>query len=175
MNTFWAKSLFILVVVIRAILPLGADTALAANGVSATELSAEQIAYSPAELLILTNSQRVATGLPELVINEQLNQAAQAKAHDMITRGYWAHFRPLDGKTPWSFIEEAGYSYRSAGENLAKGFKTPEGITTGWMKSPGHRANILSPKYKEVGYACVWSVDASGERTLITVQLFGSK
>lgn len=105
-------------------------------------------------LLSATNSQRTANGLGGLTQNAALNQAAQAKAADMAANNYWAHTSP-GGKTPWTFIDAAGYSYESAGENLAYGFATSADTVTGWMNSPGHRANILNTKYSEVGFGII--------------------
>lgn len=105
-------------------------------------------------LLNATNSQRTANGLGGLTQNATLNQAAQAKAADMAANNYWAHTSP-GGKTPWTFIDAAGYSYESAGENLAYGFATSTDTVTGWMNSPGHRANILNTKYSEVGFGII--------------------
>ena len=85
-------------------------------------------------LLQGTNDQRVANGLSTLVQNGTLSQAAQAKAQDMATNDYWAHTSP-SGLTPWYFISQAGYSYSTAGENLAYGFMTSAETITGWMNS----------------------------------------
>lgn len=127
------------------------------------------------DFLQLTNLKRQARGLSSLTINKELTQAAEHKALDMKEKGYWDHFRPSDNKSPWDFIKESGYPYRVAGENLAKGFKTPEGIMNAWMESPAHAANILSPKYTEVGFATIQSTDISGQSILLTVQMFGTR
>ena len=78
--------------------------------------------------------------------NVNLVSAAYAKAHHMLENQYWDHYAQ-DGTTPWSFIKQTDYKYVYAGENLAKGFKTSEGVHQAWMASPTHRANILSGKY----------------------------
>jgi uncharacterized protein YkwD len=129
--------------------------------------------FSPQDFLALTNEYRVAAGQQGLALNDRLNAAAEAKALDMAAKGYWDHFRPSDHKAPWDFITEAGYSYNVAGENLAYGFRTPEGITHAWMESPTHRANLLSAKYQDVGFACV-EVIRDGAPVLLTVQMFGA-
>ena len=107
-----------------------------------------------AGLLSATNGQRAVNGLGGLTQNSTLNQAAQAKAADMAANNYWAHTSP-SGKTPWTFIDATGYSYESAGENLAYGFATSSETVTGWMNSPGHRTNILNTKYTEVGFGII--------------------
>jgi uncharacterized protein YkwD len=130
--------------------------------------------FTPADFLTLTNEARTQNGFAPLQLNDELNAAAMAKAEDMASKGYWEHFRPSDNKAPWAFIEEAGYHYHVAGENLAKGYRTPNGITKAWIASPTHRANMLSPKYTEVGYACI-EATMNSQRVLLTVQMFGAR
>ena len=101
-----------------------------------------------------TNQQRLANGFGNLQLNTQLNIAAQSKANDMAARDYWSHNTP-DGKTPWSFISNAGYNYQTAGENLAYGFDTASDTLAGWMNSPEHKANILNSSYKDVGFGII--------------------
>jgi len=112
-------------------------------------------------LLDNTNNQRSANGLGGLGLNAALDQAAQSKANDMAARDYWSHNTP-DGQTPWSFIAAAGYSYQTAGENLAYGFDTSANTVTGWMNSPEHRANILNTTYQEVGFGIASSPNYQG-------------
>lgn len=102
-------------------------------------------------LLSATNAQRTSYGVGSLAINGKLNAAAQAKAVDMVTKGYWSHVSP-DGKQPWWFITNAGYSYTSAGENLAYGFMSSSSAVTGWMNSPSHKTNMLNGVFTEVGF-----------------------
>lgn len=116
---------------------------------------------SASSLLSGTNSERAANGLGALALNGLLNQAAQNKANDMVTRDYWSHNTP-DGQTPWTFIVAVGYSYQTAGENLAYGFTTATDTITGWMNSPGHRANILNTSYSEVGFGMANSPNYQG-------------
>ncbi|MDB5160451.1 MAG: hypothetical protein JWO99_714 [Candidatus Saccharibacteria bacterium] len=121
----------------------------------------------------ISNQQRTNAGLPALNLNSQLNSAALAKANDMFAKDYWAHNAP-DGKTPWQFIQEAGYNYVYAGENLAMDFSTSNGVVSGWMTSPGHRANILNTNYQDVGYAVV-NGTLQGEETTLVVAEYGSQ
>ena len=151
----------------------GAPAALAAPEAAASVFQAPE-RFSPQEFLALTNQDRAAAGQDALVLNAALTAAAEAKAQDMAAKGYWDHFRPSDHKAPWDFITDAGYSYRVAGENLAYGYRTPTGITHAWMQSPTHRANLLSAKYREVGYACV-EIVKDGATVLLTVQMFGTE
>ena len=127
----------------------------------------------PAEIIRLTNEKRQAGGLAALNMDSQLNQAAAGKASDMIARNYWAHVSPV-GTQPWAFVTDAGYTYRYAGENLARDFSDPGGVVNAWMNSPSHRENILNPKYRDIGIAVVdGSLD--GRETTLVVQMFGTR
>lgn len=123
-------------------------------------------------LLVDTNAQRAAKGLPALTINSQLSQAAAGKAADMFSNNYWAHVGPK-GETPWDFIVNAGYKYTVAGENLAKNFSTSQAVVDAWMASPSHRDNLLKPQYNDIGFAVV-NGKLNGEETTLVVQMFGA-
>jgi uncharacterized protein YkwD len=127
-----------------------------------------QTDLTPATLLQDTNAQRAADRESALSLNDQLTNAAQAKADDMVARNYWSHDTP-DGRTPWSFITAAGYTYQLAGENLAYGFSSAATVTSGWMNSAEHRANILNAGYSDVGFGIASSTDfnGSGPETVI--------
>lgn len=119
-------------------------------------------------LLDGTNTQRASNGLGGLRLNTALNQAAQAKAADMVADNYWAHTSP-SGDTPWTFINASGYSYATAGENLAYGFSTSDETISGWMNSAGHRANILNGSYADVGFGIINAEDyqSNGNQTIV--------
>ncbi len=121
------------------------------------------------KLFELINQKRVTGGLRPLTYNDNLAKAAEAKARDMFTKNYWAHFAP-DGKSPWDFILGSNYQYEYAGENLAKNFLFSQGVVDAWMNSASHRDNILRPQYSEVGYAIVNGV-LNGEETTLVVQM----
>lgn len=126
------------------------------------------------ELLDDTNQQRTSNGVAALALNGLLDNAAQSKANDMAARDYWSHNTP-DGQTPWTFMDAAGYKYQLAGENLAYGFNTAADTLTGWMNSPGHRANILNGGYTEVGfgYINIANYQGTGPETLV-VAMYGA-
>jgi hypothetical protein len=128
---------------------------------------------SDSELLNLTNFERSQNGLPPLFLDRELTIAAHNKGQHMFEHDYWAHFAP-DGTSPWDFIRGAGYNYSYAGENLAKGFTTSVDAVNAWMKSPTHKANILSPQYNDVGFS-VTEGELQGEDTVLIVQEFGSR
>ncbi|MCD4811957.1 CAP domain-containing protein [bacterium] len=135
-----------------------------------SEVSASNI--TPSTIVSLTNQERVASGLNELRTNSQLSSAAMAKAQNMLDEQYWDHFGP-NGESPWQFIIASGYSYVYAGENLAKGFRTSEGVMEAWMASPTHKENILSGNYKDIGVAVLDGV-LLGKQTTLVVQMFGN-
>ena len=123
------------------------------------------------QVLDLTNKARTAQGENALSLNEQLNQAALAKAVDMFNEQYWARNSP-SGKTPWVFVRGVGYKYSAAGENLARDFGDAPSMVNAWMASPSHKANILQDKYKDIGIAVV-DGKLNGIETTLVVQLFG--
>jgi len=107
-------------------------------------------AITEQNIINLTNESRQQYSVPDLTENSVLDKAAQAKADDMLAKGYFAHNSP-DGRTPWDFITSAGYSYLMAGENLAVNFTEAENVETAWMNSPGHKANILNKNFQDIG------------------------
>lgn len=121
----------------------------------------------------LMNKERTERDLPALIRNDVLAEAAQAKLADMEKKRYFAHTSP-EKRTPWSFIEVAGYDYRFAGENLAIHFKNPESEHSAWMRSEKHCQNILDPRFREVGMA-VGKVFFEGRETMLVVSMFGTK
>ncbi len=120
----------------------------------------------------LTNKDRVAEGLPPLTLSPQLEAAARLKVNDMVKNSYFAHTSP-DGLTPWHWFEEAGYSFLFAGENLAIDFKDSQKLEDAWLRSPTHRANILSPRFSEMGVATAEGI-YQGHKTTFVVEMFGT-
>jgi len=122
---------------------------------------------SAAKILSLVNLERQQHGLKALILNPQLEQAAQAKLSDMIHDGYFAHTTAT--ANPWQFIDAAGYTYLHAGENLARDFTDEYDLIQGWLASPAHQDNLLSSVYTETGLAVS---DASSGAMI--VQLFAT-
>ncbi len=138
------------------------------NGVlgAASSLTADQ-------LLTDTNQARQGNNQPGLALNSKLMAAAQTKANDMVSKNYWSHDSP-DGLTPWNFIQNSGYGYQEAGENLAYGFSNAEDTITGWLNSPAHRDNLLDTDYKEVGFGIVQASSFQGTGpTTVIVAMYG--
>lgn len=100
------------------------------------------------------NVRRAAFGLAPLHEDSRLDGAADDRIADMEDQGYWAHVSP-DGKEPFVWMQPRGYVYHFAGENLASGFDTTEVLVDAWMESQGHRANILSPVYRDCGVSII--------------------
>ena len=139
---------------------------------SLTNVDSYLAAVVSSVLVDLTNFDRAQEGLHGLAVNPVLAQAAQLKANDMAQRSYFAHNAP-DGKTPWFWMGEAGYSFSYAGENLAVFFGDSEDVARAWMNSPSHRANILNGSFTEIGIATAQGV-YQGRSTVFVVQMFGT-
>lgn len=119
-----------------------------------------------------TNQERARRGLPLLLSSNRLDWAAALKLQDMFVRQYFSHVSPL-GEGPADWTKRAGYSYIAIGENLALGnFKSEAELVRAWMNSPGHRANILNPKFREIGIAA-GKGKFKNETVWIAVQIFG--
>lgn len=138
-----------------------------------TRVLGTTMTMSQQQLLDQTNSRRIRADVPKLKLDKKLTAAAAMKASHMFKHDYWAHVSP-SGVTPWVWFKRAGYAYGYAGENLARGYKTAKGTVTAWMNSPGHRKNMLSKHYKDVGFAVGKGV-LNGEKTTLVVALYGSK
>ncbi|MGG0776952.1 CAP domain-containing protein [Bacillus rugosus] len=104
----------------------------------------------------LTNAERQKQGLKPLQIDETLSKSARAKSQDMKDKNYFDHQSPTYG-SPFDMMKSFGISYKTAGENIAKGQKTPEEVVKAWMNSEGHRKNILNPNFTHIGVGYVES------------------
>ena len=127
---------------------------------------------TPTQVIELTNHQRRQAGLSELTVSQRLSSAALAKGQHMFGNQYWAHTAP-DGTQPWFFFRQADYDYLVAGENLARDFADSSSMVSAWMASPTHKANILNPKYKEIGIAVIDGT-LEGYETTVVVQFFAT-
>lgn len=106
-----------------------------------------------AQVVSLVNVQRAANGLSDLTLNETAQAAAMVRAKEISAS--FSHTRP-DGTSCFTALNEVGASYMAAGENIAYGQSTPEAVVNSWMNSSGHRANILSSSYTQIGVGCYW-------------------
>ncbi|MGN5648109.1 CAP domain-containing protein [Bacillus sp. Brlt_9] len=104
----------------------------------------------------LTNAERTKQGLPALQIDTELSKVARIKSEDMQKNNYFDHNSPTYG-SPFDMMKKFGISYKSAGENIAQGQRTPEEVVQAWMNSAGHRANILNNGFTHIGVGYVES------------------
>ncbi|MFI9615130.1 CAP domain-containing protein [Streptomyces sp. NPDC052023] len=134
----------------------------------ATPLTPAALTRTAAEVIDLTNHERARAGLPPLAPDPALTRAAQAHSDDMAARDFYSHTAP-DGSRPWDRAAAAGCTRRSIGENIACGQRSPAEVVTGWMNSPGHRANILKPDFTHIGIGFA----GGGRAGTYWTQLFG--
>lgn len=102
------------------------------------------------QVVDLTNKERAKYGLPPLKVDLALSKVAREKSRDMAVNHYFSHNSPTYG-SPFEMMRKFGISYTAAGENIAKGQRTPQEVVAAWMNSPGHRANILNKNYTHIG------------------------
>ncbi len=106
------------------------------------------------EVVRLVNVERSKQGLKPLASDWQLSRVARYKSQDMKDNGYFSHTSPTYG-SPFEMMKSFGISYRTAGENIAKGQRTPAEVVNAWMNSTGHRANILNKSFTKIGVGYV--------------------
>ena len=102
------------------------------------------------EVVRLVNARRAQNGLKPLAENWELSRVARYKSADMAGKRYFSHESPTYG-SPYQMMRSFGISFRSAGENIAYGQRTPAAVVAAWMNSSGHRANILNSSYTQIG------------------------
>ena len=102
------------------------------------------------EVFRLTNAERAAHHLPALHRENRLDRSAALFSLYMGKAGFFEHVGP-DGVEPGTRMERQGYDWSWWGENIAWGYRTPQEVLESWMNSPGHRANILSPNFTDLG------------------------
>lgn len=120
-----------------------------------------------------TNAVRSSEHLSGLMLDATLSTIAQAKAEDMIQRGYFSHASP-EGVPPWHWLDDAGYSYSYAGENLAEHFSESGDVVRAWVQSPEHYENLVKPEFTHVGFGVASGIQ-NGKETTIVVQFFAAK
>ena len=124
--------------------------------------------------LCLLNRQRKSHGRRALKPNRRLARAARKHARDMVERNYFSHTTPggisfVDRIMRQDYVNPGeGWTL---GENLAWGsyqLATPKSIVRSWMHSPGHRANILNPRFREIGVGVVRGAPEPGTESAAT-------
>jgi hypothetical protein len=124
--------------------------------------------FTASEILSIVNAVRQENNLSPLRLQPTLSQAAEAKANAMIATNSWSHNTPT--QTPWDFIDQTGYTYAIAGENLAKDFTDPKAVVEAWLNSPSHRENLLNGEYTETGVAVIQGDFQQKQNTTLVVQ-----
>jgi len=117
---------------------------------TSTQTTSGEFSAYQQEVLNIVNKERASRGLSALKFNAEVAKVATTKSQDMIDNNYFDHNSPTYG-SPFDMMKKFGISYRTAGENIAMGQKTPQEVMTAWMNSDGHRKNILNSSFTEIG------------------------
>ena len=141
----------------KVLLPQGSTGTEASEGSEYDDISPDDqsvpesdVSQQAKDVLSLVNVERQKQGLSSLTLSNKLTAVANEKARDMAENNYFSHTSPTYG-SPFQMLQQYGIRYRTAGENIAAGQRTPEEVMNSWMNSSGHRANILNPAYTEIG------------------------
>ena len=116
------------------------------------------------EVVDLVNIERAKAGLNPLTLDSSISNVATKKSQDMIDNNYFSHNSPTYG-SPFDMLKKFGISYKTAGENIAMGQKTPKEVVNAWMNSEGHRKNIMNPNFSKIGVGVarfrltIWNVN----------------
>jgi len=129
-----------------------------------------QVSIYEQRVVELVNVEREKAGLQPLKVDAQLSRVARLKSEDMRDNNYFSHNSPTYG-SPFDMMQNYGINYRTAGENIAAGQKTPEDVVNAWMNSSGHRANILNANFTHIGvglaeggsYGTYWTQEFIGK------------
>ncbi|WP_347550094.1 CAP domain-containing protein [Pseudalkalibacillus hwajinpoensis] len=119
------------------------------NKAPASEPSGE-ISKEVQQVIDLTNAERKKQGLSNLKAMPSLSDVAQEKSQDMQEKNYFSHTSPTYG-SPFDMMRDFGVDFTTAGENIAQGQQTPEAVVDAWMKSEGHRKNIMNKNFTHIG------------------------
>lgn len=128
--------------------PDAPETQPPADSAEDADASSEDVHPYVLRIVELVNEARAEAGLPEVVLDTAASQAAQVRAREIVRS--FSHTRP-DGQNFSTALTEQDVMFRSAGENIAWGQRTPEQVMDAWMNSPGHRANILRETFTHIG------------------------
>ncbi|QLG39786.1 serine protease [Paenibacillus sp. E222] len=140
----------------------GTGTTTGNTGNSGSESTQSDFAV---QVVKLVNAERAKAGLSALASDALLDKVAVAKVKDMSNNNYFDHQSPTYG-SPFDMMKQFGVTYSYAGENIAKGQKTPQEVVTAWMNSEGHRANILNKNFTKIGvgyYNGYWAQEFIGK------------
>lgn len=130
------------------------------------EKEADDLSQQEKQLLDLINQERAKSNLSPLIADPELMKVARTKADDMTKNNYFSHYSPTYG-SPFDMMRQFGISFKAAAENIA-GNSTVEGAVNSWMKSEGHRNNIMNPNYNYTGIG----ISRSTKYGYVFVQMF---
>lgn len=152
--------------------PSNVPTAPVEKPTPAPSIPSEEVSNQSWEQQVvdLVNIERAKVGLPALQHDSSLSKVAAAKSRDMRDRNYFSHDSPTYG-SPFDMMRQFGVEYRSAGENIAAGQRSPKEVMEAWMNSPGHRQNILSNQFTHIGVG----VAEGGSYGIYWTQMFVGK
>ena len=126
------------------------------------------------QLFALTNLDRTSNGLSALARDNRLSTVAVARSEDMITRAYFSHQIPPDGRTVVDILESLGVPFLAAGENIAwnnaTDFATVDAASQDFNNSPHHRENLLDKRWDRMGTGV-----AEGGKKMYTVVFMETK
>lgn len=118
----------------------------------------------PEQVLEILNGERTSRGLGALKLDDTLCEIAKIRAKEIVKK--FDHERP-GGEYVFELMKENGIRYTSAAENIAKGQPNAESVMATWMKSEGHRNNILNSRFGHIGIACY--TDSNGYKYWVEV------
>lgn len=168
-DTFWgiAKRYEISVNELKKANPNITNTAMIYVGQTILIPDTQSLFSHEQQVFELVNKERASRGLALLKLNTELSRVARIKSQDMIDKKYFSHTSPTYG-SPFDMMQSFGLKFSAAGENIAYGQKTAAEVMNSWMNSAGHKANILSEAYTNIGIGVAKT--ASG--TLYWTQMF---
>ena len=139
-----------------------------------TKTPVDRTVINPDNIIYFTNIERKKLGLAPLSWSAKLTRSARAKSQDMFANQYFAHKSPVDPDKDFGyFIQKQSYDFARVSENLAMGgFDSAQQVVDSWMKSPGHRANIVFSGYRDIGVSAQTGM-MNGQQVVIIVQHFG--
>jgi len=143
-----------------------APTATPAPSAPSTEKQDGELSQDEKKLLDLINAERAKSNLSPLIADPELMKVARIKANDMTKNNYFSHYSPTYG-SPFDMMRQYGITFKAAAENIA-GNSTIEGAVSSWMKSEGHRSNIMNSNYNYTGIG----ISKSNKYGYVFVQMF---
>lgn len=138
----------------------------AATPTPSTEQQGAELSQDEKKLLDLINTERAKSNLSPLIADPELMKVARIKADDMTKNNYFSHYSPTYG-SPFDMMRQFGITFKAAAENIA-GNSTVEGAVSSWMKSEGHRSNIMNSNYNYTGIG----ISKSNKYGNVFVQMF---